>query len=150
MDQLIQEEDLKNTKYRKRLLYLLPFNAFALWATIRYFKNIHSIGKKWWPQYQKATLKNLLIVGTAQALFFTTFYIGGSLALLGINPVAVYQRRVTLVGGPTMEELAQDEENIGRAVQGMSTSDAVVLRVFKAMGLSDKTMISIERDLREQ
>ena len=32
----------------------------------------------------------------------------------------------------------------------MSTSDAVVLRVFKAMGLSQKTMISIEKDLREQ
>lgn len=32
----------------------------------------------------------------------------------------------------------------------MSTSDAVVLRVFKAMGLSQKTMINIERDLREQ
>jgi hypothetical protein len=32
----------------------------------------------------------------------------------------------------------------------MSTSDAVVLSVFKAMGLSQKTMISIEKDLREQ
>ena len=31
-----------------------------------------------------------------------------------------------------------------------STGDAVVLRVFKAMGLSQKTMISIEKDLREQ
>ena len=65
VDKLIEEEDFKNTKYRKRMLFLLPFNAFALWATIRYFKNIHRIGKKWWPQYQKATLKNLLIVGTA-------------------------------------------------------------------------------------
>ena len=49
-----------------------------------------------------------------------------------------------------MEELIADEENLDKAVQGMSTSDAVVLRVFKAMGLSDKTMVSIERDLREQ
>ena len=49
-----------------------------------------------------------------------------------------------------MEELAADEANIDKAVEGMTTSDAVVLRVFKAMGLSDKTMISIERDLREQ
>jgi len=57
---------------------------------------------------------------------------------------------VTLVGGPTMDELIADEENLDKAVQGMSNSDAVVLRVFKAMGLSDKTMFSIERDLREQ
>ena len=81
---------MKNQKYRKRLLFLLPFNAFSLWATIRYFKNIHKIGKKFWPTYQKATLKNLFVVGTAQAMFFTTFYIGGSLAILGINPIAVY------------------------------------------------------------
>lgn len=32
----------------------------------------------------------------------------------------------------------------------MSTSDAVVLRVFKAMGLSEKTMMNIEKDLRDQ
>ena len=32
----------------------------------------------------------------------------------------------------------------------MSTNDAVVLRVFKALGLSQKTMISIKKDLREQ
>ncbi len=32
----------------------------------------------------------------------------------------------------------------------MTTTDAVVLRVFKAMGLSERTMINIEKDLREQ
>ena len=75
-------------------------------------------------------------MGTAQALLFTSLYISGSLAILGINPIAVYQRRVTLVGGPTEAELLEDEQNLDKAVQGMSTSDAVVLRVFKAMGLS--------------
>lgn len=29
-------------------------------------------------------------------------------------------------------------------------SDAVVLRMFKAMGLSEKTMVQIEKDLRNQ
>lgn len=32
----------------------------------------------------------------------------------------------------------------------MRTSDAFMLRMFKAMGLSEKTMIAIEQDLREQ
>ena len=54
------------------------------------------------------------------------------------------------MGGPTEAELLEDEQNLDKAVQGMSTSDALVLRVFKAMGLSQKTMISIEKDLREQ
>ena len=31
----------------------------------------------------------------------------------------------------------------------MSSGDAVVLRAFKAMGISEKTMINIEKDLRE-
>ena len=48
-------------------------------------------------------------MGTAQALLFTSLYISGSLAILGINPIAVYQRRVTLVGGPTEAELLEDE-----------------------------------------
>ncbi len=121
-----------------------------LYLTIRYSKNIHRISAKYWPQYQKATLKNLLIVGTAQALVFTSIYLTGSLAILGINPIAVYQRRVTLVGGPTEAELLEDEQSLDKAVQGMSSGDAVVLRIFKAMGLSQKTMVSIERDLREQ
>ena len=34
------EEDLKNAKYRKRLVYLVPFNFFALYGTIKYSKNI--------------------------------------------------------------------------------------------------------------
>lgn len=32
----------------------------------------------------------------------------------------------------------------------MRSSDAFMLRMFKAMGLSEKTMIAIEKDLREQ
>lgn len=32
----------------------------------------------------------------------------------------------------------------------MSLSDAVLLRTFQAMGISQKTMVAIEKDLREQ
>jgi hypothetical protein len=37
MDKLLAIEDEKNAKYRKRMLYLIPFNALALWGTIKYF-----------------------------------------------------------------------------------------------------------------
>jgi hypothetical protein len=99
MDQLMAEEELKNVKYWRRMKWLLPFNAFCLWGTIRYAKNIQRTAKVFWPHRQKATLGNLFLVGTAQALFFTTFYLGGSLAILGINPFA--GRRERLIGGPT-------------------------------------------------
>jgi hypothetical protein len=51
VDKQIEEEELKNSHYRKRVLMLLPFNALMLFLTIRYSKNIHKIGAKCWPQY---------------------------------------------------------------------------------------------------
>ena len=41
-----------------------------------------------------------------------------------------------------------DEKEIEKAVHGMRSTDAMVMRAFKAMGLSEKTMIMIEQDLR--
>ena len=84
------EEDIKNAKYRKRMLFLIPFNIFSLWATMKYFKNIQKIARRFWPTLQKATLLNFFVVGTAQALLFTSFYIGGAIAIMGINPIAVW------------------------------------------------------------
>ena len=89
-------------------------------------------------------------MGTIQAIFLTSFYLGGSIAILGINPIEVYHRREMLIGGPTDAELMADEKDIETAVEGMNLGDAVVLRAFKSMGLSEKTMVQIEKDLRIQ
>ncbi len=89
IDKLMALEDEKNAHYRKRMLYLIPFNALALWGTIKYFQNVQRIAKKFWPKRQKASIGNFFIIGTTQAIFFTTFYIGGTLAILGINPKKV-------------------------------------------------------------
>ncbi len=89
IDKLMALEDEKNARYRKRMLYLIPFNALALWGTIKYFQNVQRIAKKFWPKRQKASIGNFFLIGTAQAIFFTTFYIGGTLAILGINPKKV-------------------------------------------------------------
>lgn len=40
VDKLMEEEDLKNAKYKKRMLFLIPFNMFCMWGTMKYFKNI--------------------------------------------------------------------------------------------------------------
>jgi hypothetical protein len=40
IDKLMVLEDEKNAHYRKRMLYLIPFNALALWGTIKYFQNV--------------------------------------------------------------------------------------------------------------
>ena len=92
MDRLLALEDERNSRYRKRMLYLIPFNFFALWGTIKYFQNVQRIAKAFWPKRQKATIGNFFFIGTLQAIFFTTFYIGGTLAILGINPATILRQ----------------------------------------------------------
>ncbi|CDW87986.1 histone h2a [Stylonychia lemnae] len=150
IDKQIEEEDLRNSVYKKRLLYLIPFQFFCLWGTIKYFQNIQRIAKLFWPRRQKATIFNFFIIGTAQSILFTTFYVGGSCAIMGINPIKVWQKKQILSGGPSEEELTMDEKVIEEQVKGMRTSDAFTLRMFKAMGLSEQTMVAIEKDLRQQ
>ena len=43
---------------------------------------------------RKVTVKNLFIVGSCQAVFFTTIFIVGNLTLLGIKPREVYARHL--------------------------------------------------------
>ena len=93
MDRLLALEDERNAKYRKRMLFLIPFNFLALWGTIKYFQNVQRIAKLFWPKRQKASIGNFFFIGTVQAMFFTTFYIGGTLAILGINPLAILKNR---------------------------------------------------------
>jgi hypothetical protein len=50
IDKLMVLEDEKNAHYRKRMLYLIPFNALSLWGTIKYFQNVQRIAKKFWPK----------------------------------------------------------------------------------------------------
>ena len=83
-------------------------------------------------------------MGTLQALFVTTFYVGGTLALLGINPVKIVKdsnRENDLYSGKITQNLNGVEPD-------MKMTDVVVLKMFKTMGLSDATMAQIENDLR--
>ena len=144
MDRLLALEEEKNAKYRKRILYLIPFNALAMWGTIKYFQNVQSIAKKYWPKRQKASIGNFFFIGTAQAIFFTTFYIGGSLAILGVNPFSLFKS-----SDETQPQLTETVK-LTKAQDSMKTSDIFVLKMFKTMGLSDGTMALIENDLRNQ
>ena len=102
-------EDERNSVYRKRVLYLIPFNFLAIFATIKYFQNIQKIAKRFWPGKQKATVMNFFLVGTAQAICLTTFYVGGSLALLGINPIQVIRNNKKLFEEDEEQDLSTDE-----------------------------------------
>ena len=76
---------------RRRMLWLIPYNFGIIWGTMRYCSNIQNIGSKWWPKHQKVKVSNLFLVATVQAVMFTSIYLGGTLAVLGINPVTKYK-----------------------------------------------------------
>ena len=125
------------------MLFLIPFNFLALFGTIKYFQNVQRIAKIFWPKRQKASIGNFFFIGTVQAAFFTTFYIGGTLAILGINPIKIIKNNEN-----DFDATAADERQLEKAAEGMRMTDVFVLRMFKAMGLSEQTMSQIESDLR--
>ena len=119
----------RNAKFRRRLVFLLPYNLALIYGTIKYSKNIHRISKFLWPNRRKFTIGNFLLIGTIQALFFTSLYAGGNMLILGINPLK------------PQESFKEDSE----FVQG--SSSIVIMKALKYVGLSDETLKAIEDDL---
>ena len=70
---------------------LIPYNMFMIWGTLRYCSNVNRIAKKWWPNLRKVKVRNLFFVATIQAVGFTSVYLGGTCAVLGVNPVQKYR-----------------------------------------------------------
>jgi hypothetical protein len=61
----MKEEDIRNAQMRKRLIWLIPFNFAMMFGTMKYFQNVKFIAKRFWPNRTKATIGNLMLVGTA-------------------------------------------------------------------------------------
>ena len=91
--QMAEEED-ENMKYKKRMFFLIPYNVLMVALTLKYCQNYKYVARKLWPNRTKATLGNLLYVGTLQAVGMSTLYFGGNMAILGVNPRAVYRRHL--------------------------------------------------------
>ena len=131
MEEYAKMDHERNAKFRRRLVFLLPYNLALIYGTIKYSRNIHKISKYFWPNRRKFTIGNFLIVGTIQALFFTSLYAGGNMLIVGINPLK------------PQESFREDSE----FVQG--SSSIVIMKALKYVGLSDETLKNIEDDLRK-
>ncbi|CAI2381279.1 unnamed protein product [Moneuplotes crassus] len=130
MENYLQVDHERNAKFRRRLAFLFPYNVFLLWGSIKYAKNIHKIAKRFWPNRRKFSVGNFILIGTVQALFFTTLYAGGNLAILGINPLK------------PQESFREDAEFV------KDSSNLVVIQALKYAGLSEDTIQRIENDLK--
>lgn len=130
MEENVKLHDAKNAKFRRRLIFLLPYNLALIWGTVQYAKNINKISKWLWPQRRKFSVFNFIFIGTVQALLFTSIYAGGNLAIIGINPMNVDS------------SFEPDSE----FVEG--TSSLLIMKGLKYVGLSEETIKAIEKDIR--
>ena len=94
MERHLVEDELINQKYKRRMIWLIPFNLIAIFAITRYCRNINKISKLFWPKNKKLSLGRVFLVSSTQALGLITFYLGGNLLMLGVNPSEVYRRHI--------------------------------------------------------
>ena len=87
VDADMKEQEKLNAAVKRRMLWLIPYNFAIIWGTLRYCTNINRIAKKYWPKKQKVKVSNLFMIATVQALGFISIYLGGTLAILGVNPI---------------------------------------------------------------
>jgi hypothetical protein len=85
-----QEDEAWRSKIKKRSFLLVPFNLIMMKLTLDYARNIKGIAKKYWPGRQRFTVGNFLLVGTLQAVIFSSVYFGGTCAIMGVNPIKTY------------------------------------------------------------
>ena len=132
MEENVLKNDEKNAKFRRRLVFLLPYNLALIWGTVQYAKNINKISKWLWPQRRKFSVFNFMFIGTVQALFFTSVYAGGNLLIIGINPL----------------DAQKSFEPDSDFVEG--TTSILLMKGLKYVGLSEETILAIERDIRAE
>ena len=164
--QMAEEED-ENMKYKKRMFFLIPYNVLMIALTLKYCQNYKYVAQKLWPNRKRATLGNLLYVGTIQAIGMSTLYFGGNMAILGVNPRAVYKRHLRQkeeelellantslnLNGPVEEQITgaiKEVESFFSDDPSKTVQDVFLIQMFRSMGLSDQTILVIEQDLRNQ
>lgn len=164
-----QHEELEAHGFKRRLSLLVPFNALVFAGTLKYCRNVHRISNYFIPPHmRKVSVRNLFVVATVQASFFTTFYLGSVLLILGINPAEQWRQherekeeefqmiaryRVNVDGDISQMGLVGKENELQimeSSNAGVPIRDTFIVSLFKSLGLSDRTILEIENDLRDQ
>eukprot|EP00356_Strombidium_inclinatum_P009685 CAMPEP_0170504150 /NCGR_PEP_ID=MMETSP0208-20121228/47040_1 /TAXON_ID=197538 /ORGANISM="Strombidium inclinatum, Strain S3" /LENGTH=133 /DNA_ID=CAMNT_0010784239 /DNA_START=94 /DNA_END=492 /DNA_ORIENTATION=+ len=130
------EQERANAQMKKRMLWLIPYNMGIIWATLRYCANIKNIANKFWPQRQKVRITNLLFVATIQAIGFTAFYIGGTLGILGVNPVAKY-RELQQGTHDEMTSMTLTRKSGETVELNLTTRQKALVGALNSMGISN-------------
>ena len=117
----------------------------------------------------KPTMANLLLTSLTQACLFTTLIVVSNCAVLGVNPVSTY-RRMSRHNAESWEMFDDTVVSDGKVIPGLpegtryrdlpkdlqdlmfeqSMTTVILLDLMKSVGLSEKTVLIVEQDLRNQ
>jgi len=64
MERRLVEDEIQNAKYKRRIIWLIPFNLIAIFAITRYCRNINTISKSFWPKDKKPSIGRVFLVST--------------------------------------------------------------------------------------
>ena len=149
----------RNQRLKRRLPWLLPYNCVAMYATYRLMAGIKTIHKRVWPTRQKFTWFNLLFLSTQLSVFWLTTYFSGTFLVLRVNPVEEWRYHKSQINAELNLMAQQDIDVDGSITQlvqlpqnqeSRTKSFDLFRSVSKGLGLSERTLLTIERDLRQQ
>ena len=151
-DGTLQKQEQFNASLRKRILWLIPFNFAVIIGTLKYCSNIHSIAAKFWPNLRKVRISYLFIVATMQSVGFTSIYLGGTFAILGINPITKYRELKEMsnkLENLTGDNLVNENGEINMdEFEKLSDGQKSMIKGLNNLGISNKTILAIEKEMR--
>ena len=148
----------RNARLKQRLPWLVPYNCVAVYGTYRLMAGIKTIHKRVWPTRQKYTVFNLLFLSTQLSVFWLATYWTGTFLVLKMNPFEEWRYHKSQINAELNLMAQQDIDVNGPITQlaalpdlneSKSKSFSLFTAVSKGLGLSDRTLLAIERDLRQ-
>ena len=164
-----EERAYEMRNWNQRRYFLIPLNAGFVYALFKSPRYLQAITRPILLRKGRPTFGNLFLAGTTVAILTMTTFVSINSACLGINPFKVARLGINqlrqekqlfaemninvsdqnvipgLPQGTRYQDLPEDMQNI---MYEQSMMTAMLLDVLKLVGLSEKTILIIEQDLR--
>lgn len=157
-----------NNDYSKTKYLVVPLNLLLLYGTFKYPQYFTAYTKRFMEQGGRPSLRNLFLISTIQAIGFSTIIISTNCLVFGVNPLGVirrFRRQWGAQADDAMKDMVVSDSSVipglppGTKYQDLpkelqslmfeqSMATVILLDLGKTLGLTDKTILIIEQDLR--
>ena len=94
-------------------------------------------------------VRNLIFISTVQATGFTLCYLAGTFGVLGINPIKKMREIKEEARNPTLQPMPITDEDGKEIELQLSQSQKQLVGALNAMGVSNQSILQIEKELRK-